>query len=301
MAAPRRASPCSSYKPNGTPDFDFNGRAFSLVNSHGFQLRVDSLKLLTAPSGKWTVLVQVSEISTGGFFQITVDSFARALRFLPDGTPDSAFAQAAMGGASVSAQLNTGALLGTASGPSGCSLARFLVDGEPRVDAVMIEYYHPVLRHYFMTLDTFEAAGLDANGFGWTRTGRTFGAWQPQDVPDTTPVCRFYGDPVIGPNSHFYTPEGFECDGLIALDARTPAGQPAWHLEGKPFRAALPQADGTCAGNLTGVYRAFNGPVDNAHGPNHRYTTDPGLYAQMLAAGWLAEGIHFCVPPLGPR
>jgi len=31
--------------------------------------------------------------------------------------------------------------------------------------------------------------------------------------------------------------------------------------------------------------------------PNHRYTSDPGVYQQMQAQDWAGEGIAFCVPP----
>ncbi len=60
----------------------------------------------------------------------------------------------------------------------------------------------------------------------------------------------------------------------------------------------MPAGD-LCAANLAPVYRAFNGPAAGPAGPNHRYTTDKALYQAMLAKGWLAEGVHFCVPPVG--
>jgi hypothetical protein len=153
-----------------------------------------------------------------------------------------------------------------------------------------------VLDHYFMTSSPNEIAGIAAQPYGWVPTGQSFGAWAPTELPDAKHVCRFYGDPVVGPNSHFYTGEDFECQGLIDLDAATPHGQPAWHLEGKPFDIAIP-TNGACPPNLQPVYRAFNGPASNGKGPNHRYTTDPAVYEAMLAKGWLPEGVHFCAPP----
>jgi hypothetical protein len=289
------------FLPDGTVDRGFGLQLVFPRFSYPRTTTPTKVKLWRSANGGWTVhLTQVQDYG----FPSGSENVTFAIRFGADGRLDPAFAKDLLvyGGG---VRLNDGRMLSQrefgGNGSRDCQLVRWLTDGEPRVDGIMVEYFHPGLRHYFMTLDTFEAAGLDAVPYGWVRTGRTFAAWQPVPAPATTPVCRFYGDPVIGPNSHFYTPEGYECDGLVALEHSTPPGIPVWHLEGKPFRASLPDADGTCPGNLDPVYRVFNGPVDNANGPTHRYTTDPGLYAQMQALGWLPEGAHFCVPPLGPR
>jgi hypothetical protein len=180
-------------------------------------------------------------------------------------------------------------------GGEACRLGRYFTD-TPRVESTVVEYYHAGLGHYFLTSSPNEIAGLDGNPFGWFRTGQSFGGWAPSDLPGSVRVCRFYGDPIIGPNSHFYTGQDFECEGLLRLEAAAPPGVPAWHLEGRPFSMAIP-AGVTCPPNLAPVYRAFNGPAAGAFGPNHRYTTDPAVYAGMLREGWLAEGVHFCAPP----
>jgi hypothetical protein len=287
------------FLPDGTVDRGFGLQLVAPRFSFPRTATPTTVKLRRSAGGEWTV--HLTDFQDYGF--PSGSQFVTfAIRFGADGRLDSAFAQNLLV-AGQGVRLNGGKMLSQSStGPNrDCQLVRWLTDGDPRVDGIMVEYFHPGLRHYFMTLDTFEAAGIDAVPYGWVRTGRTFAAWQPVPAPATTPVCRFYGDPVIGPNSHFYTPEGYECDGLIALEHSTPPGVPVWHLEGKPFRASLPGADGTCPGNLDPVYRVFNGPVDNANGPTHRYTTDPGLYAQMQLLGWLPEGAHFCAPPLGPR
>ena len=259
----------------------------------------DAIRIIRGPDGHWTVFVSVLTTTYMGWVPIPLQlENAFAERFGVDGKPFGAQNEPLpIVDLDAFIQLNTGKMIVPVAG----TLARYLTDDEPRVDGILIEYYHPSLRHYFLTLDTFEAAILDSNPGGWIRTGRTFPAWQPVAAPATTAVCRFYGDPVIGPNSHFYTPEGRECDGLVALQESTPPGVPVWHLEGKPFRVSLPSADGACPGNLDPVYRVFNGLVDNGHGPAHRYTTDPALYGQMQSLGWIPEGAHFCVPPQGPR
>jgi uncharacterized delta-60 repeat protein len=287
--------------PDGTFDAGFG---LDVASPRGPDARGTSalaVKLWRSADGKWTAFLDVFE-TDANFGPPLVGMPTFAVRFGANGRVDSTFpTDVGLQGNSQNIRLNTGKLVVGLNNNGSCQLERLLTDDEPRVDGILVEYFHPVLRHYFITLDTFEAAILDSNPGGWVRTGQTFPAWQPVAAPATTAVCRFYGDPVIGPNSHFYTPEGPECDALIALEHATPPGVPVWHLEAKPFRASLPGADGTCPGNLDPVYRVFNGPVDNAHGPAHRYTTDPALYAQMQSLGWLPEGAHFCVPPLGPR
>jgi hypothetical protein len=158
----------------------------------------------------------------------------------------------------------------------------------PRVEATIVEYYNPNVDQYFITIDGGETAILDAtNPGGWKRTGYTFGAWMPVDVPGTVAACRFYGD--FGTGTHFFTLQGPECDGLLAQ----PRG---WRLEGMTFNAA-PAKDGSCPGALLPVFRAYNNA--GAHGgvPNHRYMVDTDAYREMQAKGWIGEGVAFCVPP----
>jgi hypothetical protein len=239
------------------------------------------------PDGKWTVISH--GIYNSGFFLIFNDEYLRANRFTADGQLDPTFTAARLGDLSLVARAVDGSILG------GCGLKRFTTDAA-RTEGTIVEYYHPAIDHYFMTSGPNEIADLEAHPFGWVRTGETFGDWTPANLPGAVHVCRFYGDPVIGPNSHFYTGEDFECNGLIAMDAATPKGKPAWHLEARPFDIAIPSSF-TCPGNLQPVYRAFNGPAAKGGDPNHRYTTDPAIYAAMLAKGWLPEDVHFCAPP----
>src|SRR3954467_8864454 len=76
---------------------------------------------------------------------------------------------------------------------------------EPTARAV--EFYNARLNHYFITAFPEEAAMLDAGIVvpGWARTGVTFSAWTSAgDSATAVPVCRFFGTPGIGPDSHFY-------------------------------------------------------------------------------------------------
>ena len=133
---------------------------------------------------------------------------------------------------------------------------------------------------------------------GWTRTGETWGAWLEGPLPGAIEVCRFYGSSEIlpnglrrGPNSHFYTFQGAECD-QVKRDG-------GWvYEEANRFFAIPPSATGCPAGTKP-IYRAYNrGFAQN--NSNHRYLTNAALYQQMIASGWLGEGIVMCTAPLAP-
>jgi hypothetical protein len=165
----------------------------------------------------------------------------------------------------------------------------------PRVQRA-VEFFHAVLGHYFVTANAAEIAALDSGQFaGWARTGETFpvfaSAGDTEDV--TTPVCRYYGRPEKGLDSHFYSASPDEC-----AEVETMFGD-SWILETPQafFVYAADPASGTCPNATAPVYRLYNGRAD----ANHRYTTSTSIRAQMIAQGWIAEGygpqaIGFCVP-----
>jgi hypothetical protein len=69
---------------------------------------------------------------------------------------------------------------------------------------------------------------------------------------------------------------------------------------GDAFDIGAPGPDGSCAAGFTPVYRLYNDGQGGA--PNHRYTTDVGVRAQMIAHGWIPEGlgplgVEMCSPP----
>lgn len=164
------------------------------------------------------------------------------------------------------------------------------------------EFYHAGLNHFFMTASDVEAGILNDNpDWGWMQTGHGFAAAPVASTnPADLPVCRFYGDQWIGPNSHFYTASKAECDYLLALRAQTPAGSPAWNLEGIAFSAQMPDAAGNCPDDAPfPVWRAYNGhrgEVVNGvrEDANHRYATDPATLNSGNSAGWGVEGVAFC-------
>jgi hypothetical protein len=95
-------------------------------------------------------------------------------------------------------------------------------------------------------------------------------------------VCRFYGSPAAGLDSHFYSAAKDECD---AVKQKFPD---AWIFEGSDvFQMVFPdRTTGSCPDGTVPVYRLFNQRTD----VNHRYTTDPAVQAQMIAKGYVPEG-----------
>jgi hypothetical protein len=163
----------------------------------------------------------------------------------------------------------------------------------PRAPTVpVIEYYYAGFDHYFITADAEEIGKLDNGTSGWVRTGWQFNAYADSKSAITSPVCRFFSEAFAPKSSHFYSAFSFEC-----VTVQT---YPEWSLErAAAFEMALPAADGSCFTGLTPVYRLYNNGQGGA--PSHRYTTDLGVRAQMLARGWVREGfgsgVAMCSPP----
>ena len=153
------------------------------------------------------------------------------------------------------------------------------------VTPVAVEYFNAALGHYFLTAFPEEAAALDAGAFNgaWRRTGFGFGVAAAGEAGASN-VCRFFGTPGVGPNSHFYTGDAAECAGLVA--------NPLWQFEGNAFALRTPAGAG-CPAATHPVYRLYNNPATLA-AVNHRYTTDGAVYAAMVASGWLGEGVAMC-------
>ena len=162
--------------------------------------------------------------------------------------------------------------------------------------SLAVEYYDAALGHYFTSSIPAEIAALDGGMFpGWQRTGETLPVYAQQaDGPDgTTPVCRFYGLPEKGLNSHFYSASPSEC---AAVQQKW---GDSWLLESPDVFDAYPAdaVTGTCPFETTPVYRVYNNRPD----ANHRYTTSVAVRDSMVQAGWIPEGyganaVAFCVP-----
>jgi CSLREA domain-containing protein len=165
-------------------------------------------------------------------------------------------------------------------GPA-CDMGAYEVALE--ITGTVVEFFNTILGHYFITANAAEQASIDAGGSGpgWSRTGNNFKSG------GGSRVCRFYGTPGVGPNSHFYTVDVTECE-QVKLD-------PGWHFESFDFSATPPAGAGTCATGTIPVYRAYNNGF--AHNDsNHRYSTSLGIYNGQISAGWHGEGVVFCAP-----
>jgi hypothetical protein len=148
----------------------------------------------------------------------------------------------------------------------------------------VVEFFNSNLNHYFITATPAEMAAIDAGaaGPGWSRTGRGFGSLTAA-AAGAVPVCRFYGTPGRGPNSHFFTADAAECAAVRS--------DPGWTFEGFAF-SVLPAANGACARGKP-VYRAYNGRFPQ-NDSNHRYAIDLDVYNQMVGQGWQGEGVVMC-------
>jgi hypothetical protein len=156
-----------------------------------------------------------------------------------------------------------------------------------------IEYYYAAWNFYFITAIPAEIAALDGGAFGgvWQRTGQQFNVYSTANPPAAAAtVWRFFSTSYAPKSSHFYTGILSEYNALIA--------NPNWELEGPVFNAPQPAADGSCPAGSIPIYRLYNNNMGGA--PNHRFTTDLSVRAQMIAAGWTPEGfgigVTFCSP-----
>lgn len=173
------------------------------------------------------------------------------------------------------------------AGSAACALA------QAPAAALVVEFYHPALDHYFLTATASEAEGIDrgAAGVGWIRTGRGFRAYLGEgSCTGCAPVARFYGTPGVGPNSHFYTASVPEADFVRRFD-------PGWLLEsGAAFAVQLPDPAGRCPAVAPVPITRFYNNRWMANDSNHRYVTRPEDRAEMAGRGWIEEGVAFCVP-----
>ncbi|MBN8479080.1 MAG: DUF1800 family protein [Burkholderiales bacterium] len=151
--------------------------------------------------------------------------------------------------------------------------------------ATVVEYRHAALDRYFLTANAVEIDALDAGTLaGWTRTGVTFRAWtNATDHAGARPVCRFYGKPGVGPDSHFYTADPDECAIVKA--------NPAWIDEGIAFHVDVP-ASQACTGATQPVWRVYRSAA-TVGSANHRWLPDLTL-AVRSGAGNVLEGVVMC-------
>jgi hypothetical protein len=159
----------------------------------------------------------------------------------------------------------------------------------PALPVSAIEYYHAGLDHYFISSLQHEIDTLDAGRIpGWARTGQSFRVYpsQASGGGGVNPVCRFYIPPAHG-NSHFFSASPAECNVVVQKTATDPNFSGYVFESPNVFYAGLPDTTtGACPAGTAPVFRLWNQRIDS----NHRYTSSPAIKAQMIAAGYVAEG-----------
>jgi len=153
------------------------------------------------------------------------------------------------------------------------------------------------MQHFFLTGVPTEAAQLDLRP-EWQRTFEVFMTFAPvANRAGTSPVCRFYGLPAAGLDSHFFSADANECDAVRQRFAN------AWVIETTDaFEVYMPNRDtGACPAQTRKVYRGYNNRPD----ANHRYafTHDIAVLNAHPPSGpyWTLEGygqdsVVMCIP-----
>lgn len=151
--------------------------------------------------------------------------------------------------------------------------------------SLVYEYYNVDLNHYFRTGSRPESLSVLSGGAGagWRDTKGYFLAWR-QASQGAVPVCRFYGTPGKGPNSHFYTADPGECSQV--------KNDPGWTYEGIAFYVKLP-VNNTCPLDTIPIYRLYNNRW-MYNDSNHRFTTDLTEVNAMVLKSWVSEGLVMC-------
>lgn len=159
-------------------------------------------------------------------------------------------------------------------------------------DTDVVEFHNTTLDHYFMAAGPGEIQGIlnGAAGPGWELTGQSFKAWltQPGASTQAAPVCRFYGVPAGGPNSHFFTASADEC----AIVKRNGG----WFYEGIGFYILPVDSSGKCPAGDLQVNRAYNNGFPR-NDSNHRFSTSDSTIRLMGSKGWTVEGAVMCARP----
>jgi len=147
---------------------------------------------------------------------------------------------------------------------------------------VATEWHHPAFDHYFHSTGEVENRLIGDGIFhaDWTRTMDFFRVWTSAGA-NRVGVCRFFSDTFAPKSSHFYVPEGAECDSLKAGST--------WRFEEISYFVELPDADGACRAGTSPIYRVYNNGMSGA--PNHRLTGNRAARDNLVGQGWVAEGL----------
>jgi hypothetical protein len=161
-------------------------------------------------------------------------------------------------------------------------------------ERITVEFHNDASDDYFLTSKPAEIVMLDEGTVvpGWHRTGFVFKTWQAPtargdtfDSPRGLPVCRFYGAPGVGFNTHLFVLDATQCRRLRS--------NPLWLYEGRAFEVA-PPIQGACANDLMSVVRLYRLVAGQ---PRYRYVTSRSEASRLVGDGWTDEGPAFCTPP----
>lgn len=147
------------------------------------------------------------------------------------------------------------------------------------------EYFNHQTRHYVLLSDPDEIANVERGGAGagWVATGNIFHAQSESFSTASRNVCRFYAPPPV--NSHFFTANAAECEQLKNSNS-------GWIYEKLDFGMTLPFR-GVCEAGFTPIYRVYNNRWMFSDS-NHRFVHDAALRDELVARGWIDEGVAFC-------
>lgn len=158
-------------------------------------------------------------------------------------------------------------------------------------ETTVYEFYHPAFDHYFITAYQAEADNLNAGKLPpWVATGKTFKVWTGTGTGIGN-VWRFFSASFAPKSGHFYTNSASEAASLRAGSTWVQEASDAFYMMASPA--------GTCPAQTIPLYRLYNDGQGGS--PNHRYTTDSNVRAQMITQGWVpegngADGVFACVP-----
>jgi platelet-activating factor acetylhydrolase isoform II/uncharacterized protein DUF5648 len=160
-------------------------------------------------------------------------------------------------------------------------------------EGIAVEFFNTTLGHFFQAAGADEISSIRRGGAGagWIETGQSFKVFTqlpPDSVTTVAPVCRFYGVPAGGPNSHFFTASSLECETVKRAGG--------WFYEGTGFYATPVGSNGQCPAGLLSVNRAYNNGTPR-NDSNHRFTTSDSTLREMGQAGWAMEGTVMCARP----
>jgi hypothetical protein len=79
------------------------------------------------------------------------------------------------------------------------------------------------------------------------------------------------------------------------LQAITPQTQKRWNFEGLAF-LSTPPVSGACRNGMLPIYRAYNNGYACGVDSNHRFTGSLTALREVVARGWINEGVAMCAP-----